>query len=193
MVQDSYRLSPLQQGMLFHHLEARTQGVDVEQLEMRLDEPIDTNRLADAWARVAKQNPILRTRFRWEGLQTPIQEVLHEVAVPFETRDLSGMTPRGGGRNAGPFPCQRPIARLRSRYCTAVAVTVLHLGANRRRIVFTYSHAILNSCYASVVKEVFDVYAAMGRGEPPRFEARPAYREHIDWLQKHLTTNAQRS
>ena len=40
------------------------------------------------------------------------------------------------------------------------------------------------------MKEVFDVYAAMGRGEQPLFEERPAYREHIDWLQKHLTTNA---
>ena len=89
MVQDSYPLSPLQQGMLFHHLEARIPGVDVEQLEVRLNEPIDTNRFADAWARVAKQNPILRTRFRWEGLPRPVQEVLHEVAVAFETRTSS--------------------------------------------------------------------------------------------------------
>ena len=190
MVQDSYPLSPLQQGMLFHHLEARTRGVDVEQLEVRLNEPIDTNRLADAWARVAKQNPILRTRFRWEGLQTPVQEVLHEVAVPFETRDLSEMTPEAQAEALGRF-----LAEDRSRaFALDVAplwrVTVLHLGADRRQLVFTYSHAILNSCYASVVKEVFDVYAAMGRGEPPLFEARPAYREHIDWLQKHLTTNA---
>jgi hypothetical protein len=114
MVQDSYPLSPLQQGMLFHHLEARTRGVDVEQLEVRLNEPIDTNRFADAWARVAKQNPILRTRFRWEGLQTPVQEVLHEVAVPFETRDLSEMTPEAQAEALGRFlakidraPCSR--------------------------------------------------------------------------------------
>ena len=93
MVQDSYPLSPLQQGMLFHHLQARTQGVDVEQLEIRLNEPIDTDRLADAWAKVAKQNPVLRTRFRWEGLQTPVQEVLQEIVVPFDERDLSDMTP----------------------------------------------------------------------------------------------------
>ena len=89
MVQDSYPLSPLQQGMLFHHLEARTRGVDVEQLEVRLNEPIDTNRLADAWARVAKQNPILRTRFRWEGLQS------------------SG--PGGLARDRGPVRDARPV------------------------------------------------------------------------------------
>jgi natural product biosynthesis luciferase-like monooxygenase protein len=189
MIQDSYPLSPLQQGMLFHYLEARTRGVDVEQLEVRLNEPIDKNRFADAWARVANQNPILRTRFRWQGLQTPVQEVLHEVAVPFETRDMSETTPEAQVEALGRF-----LAEDRSRaFALDVAplwlVTVLHLGADRHQLVFTYSHAILDSCYASVVKEVFDVYAAMKRGEPPLFEARPAYREHIDWLQKHLTTN----
>src|SRR5919206_2617685 len=92
MIQDTYPLSPLQQGMLFHHLEARSRGVDVEQLEIRLNEPIDTKDFADSWARVAKQHPILRTRFRWEGLKAPLQEVLHEIVVPFEARDLSEMT-----------------------------------------------------------------------------------------------------
>ena len=40
---------------------------------------------------VAKQHPILRTRFRWEGLKVPLQEVVSEIAVPFEARDLSGI------------------------------------------------------------------------------------------------------
>src|ERR1700712_3390269 len=145
MVQDNYPLSPLQQGMLFHHLEARTRGVDVEQLEVQLNEPIDTNLFADAWARVAKQNSILRTQFRWEGLQTPVQEILQEVAVPFETRDLSGMTPDAQAEALGHF-----LAEDRSRaFALDIAplwrVTVLHLGADRRQIVFTYWHAILDS------------------------------------------------
>jgi len=190
MAQDSYPLSPLQQGMLFHHLEARTRGVDVEQLEIRLNEPIDTRLFVDAWARVAKQNPILRTRFRWEGLQTPVQEVLPDVTVPFEARDLSELAPQAQAEALIRF-----LAEDRSRaFDLDVAplwrVTVLNLGGDRRQVVFTYSHAILDSCYASIVKEVFDAYAATARGEPPMFEARPAYREHIEWLQKHLPSNA---
>ncbi|WP_407155120.1 MupA/Atu3671 family FMN-dependent luciferase-like monooxygenase [Bradyrhizobium sp. STM 3557] len=190
MVQDVYPLSPLQQGMLFHHIEARTRGVDVEQLEVRLNEPIDENRLADAWARVARQHPILRTRFRWEGLKAPLQEVLSEIAVPFETRDLSEMTAQQQAEALKLF-----LSEDRSRaFALDVAplwrVTLLRLGADRHQLVFTYSHAILDSCYASVVKEVFDVYAAMARGEPPSFQARPAYQEHIAWLQRHLAANA---
>jgi natural product biosynthesis luciferase-like monooxygenase protein len=190
MVQNSYPLSPLQQGMLFHHLEARTRGVDVEQLTIQLNEPIDTNRLADAWDRVAKQNPILRTRFRWEGLQTPVQEVLDDVVVPIEVHDLSDMAPHAQAEALNRF-----LAEDRSRaFALDVAplwrVTVLHLCAGCHQLVFTYSHAILDSCYALVVKEVFDAYAALGRGEQPLFEDRPAYREHIAWLQQHLATSA---
>ena len=190
MVQDSYPLSPLQQGMLFHHLQARAQGVDVEQLEVRLNEPIDTNRLAEAWARVAKQNPILRTRFRWQGLQTPVQEVLQDIVVPFEVRDLSDMTAQAQAEALSRFLAQDRSRAFALDVEPLWRVTVLHLGADRHRIVFTYSHAILDSCYVFVMKEVFDTYAAIGRGEQPLFEQRPAYWEHIDWLQKHLTTNA---
>jgi natural product biosynthesis luciferase-like monooxygenase protein len=176
--------------MLFHHLEARTPGVDIEQLEVRLNEPIDTNRLADAWACVAKQNPILRTRFRWEGSQTPVQEVTHDVVLPFEVRDLSKMT-----TEAQEEALSRWLAEDRSRgFAFDVAplwrATLLQLGADRHRLVFTYSHAILDSCYAFVVKEAFDAYAAIGRGEQPSFEARPAYRDYIVWLQQHLASNA---
>lgn len=190
MAHDSYPLSPLQQGMLFHHLEARTRGVDVEQLEIGIDEPLDANLFADAWAKVARQHPILRTRFRWEGLQTPVQEVSPDVVVPFETRDLSGVAPQAQAEELARF-----LAEDRSRaFDLDVAplwrVTVLQLGGNRRTIVFTYSHAILDSCYASIVKEVFDAYAATARGEPPVFEPRPAFREHIAWLQTHLPSNS---
>ena len=93
MNEDSYPLSPLQQGMLFHYLEAQTPGVDVEQLEVELNELIDADLLARAWALVAAQHPILRTRFSWKDLRNPIQEVLSEVKVPLEVRDLSALSP----------------------------------------------------------------------------------------------------
>src|SRR4051794_34088182 len=131
MFQDSYPLSPLQQGMLFHHLEARTRGVDVEQLEIRLNEPIETDRFADAWARVANQNPILRTRFRWEGLQTPMQEVLQEIAVPFETRNLSALTPAVQLEALGRFLAEDRSRAFALDEAPLWRVTVLLLGANR--------------------------------------------------------------
>src|SRR5262249_49181910 len=122
--------------------------------------------------------------------KAPLQEVLDEIALPFETRDLSEMTAQEQAEALKIF-----LAEDRSRaFALDVAplwrVTLLRVGADRHHLVFTYSHAILDSCLASVVQEVFDVYAAVVCGEPPRLEERPAYREHIAWLQTHLATNA---
>ncbi len=190
MIEDSYPLSPLQQGMLFHHLEAQVPGVDVEQLEVEFNEPIDANLLARAWAIVAAQHPILRSRFSWKDLRNPIQEVLSDVNVPFEVRDLSALPPANQVAALSAFLTQDRLTALPLDQAPLWRVTLFRLGANRHKLVFTYSHAILDSCFAFVIQEVLDTYAALGRGEQPSFQHRPPYRDFIAWLGEHLASSA---
>ena len=190
MVEDSYPLSSLQQGMLFHHLEARVPGVDVEQLEVELNEPIDANLFARAWAIVAAQHPILRTRFNWNDLRNPIQEVLSEVTVPFELRDLSALSPDNQVTALNGFLTQDRLTALPLDLAPLWRVTLFHLSADRYQFVFTYSHAILDSCFAFIIQEVLDTYAALVRGDQPSFAYRPPYRDFIAWLGEHLASSA---
>src|SRR5580704_7175200 len=88
----AYPLSPLQEGMLLHRLQTAEPGVDLVQLEGRLHESIDADAFGLAWGKVAMRHDVLRTRFRWDGLAAPRQEVEAAVATPFETRDLRGLS-----------------------------------------------------------------------------------------------------
>src|SRR5690348_11152789 len=89
-VAEQYPLSPLQHGMLFHQVHSgRETGVDIEQLEARLHEAIDAADMERAWTTIAARHAVLRTRFRWEGLENPVQEVLSAAATAFELRDLA--------------------------------------------------------------------------------------------------------
>jgi len=46
-------LTPVQQGMVFHHLSGqRARGVDVEQVVCELDEQVDAQLLEQSWQRV---------------------------------------------------------------------------------------------------------------------------------------------
>jgi len=63
-VVDSYRLTPMQEGMLFQSLRADYAGVDVEQIVCRLREDLDIPILVRAWERVVTSHPALRTAFR---------------------------------------------------------------------------------------------------------------------------------
>src|SRR5512144_1201917 len=74
-VGDSYPLSSLQQGMLFHALWEKGSGVDIQQYLIDLHETLDVGKLQRAWRRIIARHPVLRTGFRWEGLNEPEEQV----------------------------------------------------------------------------------------------------------------------
>ncbi|HLK39604.1 MAG TPA: MupA/Atu3671 family FMN-dependent luciferase-like monooxygenase [Polyangiaceae bacterium] len=186
-VVDAYPLSPLQHGMLFHHVQAgRHHGVDIEQLECRLHETIDADALSRAWGAILGHHPILRTRFRWEGLDAPRQEVLRAVATPFEVRDLAALPAAERVDRVARFLREDRLAGFDMAVAPLWRVTLFRLGAAEYTMVWTYSHALLDGCYAFVLREVFAAYEASLRGEPAAFEERPSYAAHIAWLEGDL-------
>src|SRR4051794_28345228 len=90
-LEDTYALSPMQQGMLFHALYVAQPGVDVEQMVCVFREPLDIPTFERAWRRVVAEHAVLRTAFRWQGLDEPLQEVHAGVPVTFAQHDLSGI------------------------------------------------------------------------------------------------------
>jgi amino acid adenylation domain-containing protein len=88
-IEDIMALTPLQQGMLFHYLQAPGSDLYFEQLCLRLSGNIDAKRFEPAWQRVIATNEILRTVFRWEKVEQPLQVILREHKLHLEYYDLS--------------------------------------------------------------------------------------------------------
>src|SRR3712207_5609579 len=88
-VEDIYRLTPLQEGILFHSLADPEAGLYVMQMVNPLGR-VNEQALRDAWQGVLDRHPVLRTSFHWEGLLWPVQVVHRRVELPFEVRDLRG-------------------------------------------------------------------------------------------------------
>src|SRR2546429_7644455 len=89
-IEESYPLSPMQQGMLFHGLSAPHSGVDIEQVVCTLAEEANAVALRQAWERAVERHAILRTGFHWAGSQ-PRQEVHRRVRLHFEQKDWRGL------------------------------------------------------------------------------------------------------
>ena len=92
-VEDVYRLSPMQRGMLFHSLYAPEAGEYVVQFAYTLEGRLDTAAFARAWQAVVDRHPILRTSFHWEGLAKSVQVVHRHLSVAFDERDWSALAP----------------------------------------------------------------------------------------------------
>jgi aryl carrier-like protein len=80
-VQDIYALSPLQEGILFHHLLAREGDPYLHSTQLAFPDRGRLDRFLAAVQLVVDRHVILRTSFIWEGLSTPAQVVWRRAPV----------------------------------------------------------------------------------------------------------------
>ena len=96
-VEESYPLSPMQQGMLFHSLYAKQSGVNIEQAVLTLHESLNVLAFMLAWQRVVDRHAILRSSFRWEGLDEPLQAVHSGAVLEWQREDWRDFAEREQG------------------------------------------------------------------------------------------------
>ncbi len=179
-LEDVYKLSPLQQGMLFHNLYHPEEDVYVVQFRFTLAGPLSPPALEDAWNRVLAQHPALRTSFHWEKIQAPSQVVHRKVTLPVEVHDLRGKAEDlerflADDRARGFDLTKAPLMRL----------AVLRTGAEEHVLVWTHHHLLLDGWSVGlVVGQVLALYEAAVRGESGDLKRARPFRDYIAWLRR---------
>ena len=88
-IQDLYPLTPMQEGMLFHHL-LDEQGADtyVVTTALLVQSRSLLGRLVEALQRAVDRHDVLRTAIVWKGLRRPVQVVHRKAALIVEEFSL---------------------------------------------------------------------------------------------------------
>ena len=82
-------LTPLQEGILFHYLKDPNERLYFVQLSVEVEGTVKFNYFQEAWNKVVANNEMLRTVFRWEKLNKPVQVILKEKSADIKYNDLS--------------------------------------------------------------------------------------------------------
>ena len=192
-VEASYGLSPSQMGMLFHRLTAPRAAKDLLQVTCRWSEPVEPPTLRKSWQLVTARHATLRLAFRWEGLAEPVQDIYRQVDVPFDEEDCRHLPPAlesrrleeylESDRRQGFLAGQPPLFRLKLFQWTNAAYT----------LVWTVHHAVVDGrSITLVLKEVFEYYEALKRGEEPLLPVPPRpYRDYVDWCLRYNPPEAE--
>ena len=181
-VEDIYPLSPLQQGLLFHHLYAPASRAYLEQLDLRLagELAVDPAVLGRALRLVVATHPALRTVFAWKRRERPLQLVLRRIEVPVRVVDALDLGHALAAERERAFDLTRP---------PLLRATLVRLprpaGAQDTHLVLTYHHMLLDGwSLRRVFADLFAAYAALAAGRQPRLTRPRPFRDYVDWLQR---------
>ncbi|WP_302475267.1 non-ribosomal peptide synthase/polyketide synthase [Pseudomonas koreensis] len=171
-----YRLSPMQQGMLFLGLNSPEADLYINQVSIPV-QGLEPLRFKAAWEAVSRRHDILRTGFLWQDMAEPLQFVLADPQLPISLLDWRAqdhsehaLQALADGERAKGFDLDRPpLQRL----------TLVRVGEDSYQLIWTYHHILIDGWSSSqLIGEVLSQYSGQ-----PLAEAVP-YRRYINWLQQ---------
>jgi amino acid adenylation domain-containing protein len=183
-IEDILALTPLQDGMLYQYLINSESDQYFEQLSLSLYGELDIGNMEKAWKYVIKNNQMLRTVFRWESLEKPIQIILKDLDIPFVLVDYSGQN----GINSTEL-LERARQNDRSQKIdissNPLRVTICKIGKNEHEIIISNHHIIYDGWSNGIIlKELFYAYNELCSGREPVKNPKNSYKEFVKYIQK---------
>lgn len=187
-VERVYRLTPLQAGMLYHELGTCGASPYHRQVRFEIEGEIDAAACEAAWNGLLARHAMLRSVFDWERTAQPLQIVLKQQRVAFETHDADA------DAAAVADWCAADLARgFDLRRDALIRVALFCLGPARFELVWSHPHILLDGWSGAVLIEEFTaLYAAARCGraaslapatDPDGFMAEAALRDDATALQ----------
>ncbi|HEX5115462.1 MAG TPA: amino acid adenylation domain-containing protein [Pseudonocardiaceae bacterium] len=180
---ESYPLSPLQAGMVFHALFEPESTDYLVQFVYAVDGPLDVSVFRRAWAHVVGRHSILRTTFAWDGLPEPAQSVRRQV--PLRLRELDWRTTADL-----PAALSRHLAAERARGVDLEQepwrLDLIRVADGGHRMIWHGHHVLLDSwSMRLLLDEVRTAYRALLAGDRPALPEPVPFRRYVDWLRGH--------
>jgi amino acid adenylation domain-containing protein/non-ribosomal peptide synthase protein (TIGR01720 family) len=179
-IQNIYRLSPLQEGMLFHSLSDPDAGQYVEQTLCTVAGDLDPAALRRGWEATVARHPVLRASFHWEEVDRPVQVVYGQVELPWREEDWRGLPEEvQAARLSALIDSDRRLGFDLGRP-PLLRITLIRLSERTWRFLWSHHHLLLDGwSLGRVLQEVFAGYAGTLSGLPP---SRP-FVDYIAWLE----------
>ena len=181
-IEDVLPLSPLQEGLLFHALfDAQGPDIYTMQIAFVIDGPLQSDVLQAAAEALVQRHASLRAAFRHDNLSRPVQIIVPTVRVPWRSIDLSLLDEADREQRLTQILAEDCGERFDLAAPPLVRFTVIRLGADHYRLLFTHHHILMDGWSVPVlVQELLTLYARRGDGRAlPR--ATP-YRNYLAWI-----------
>jgi len=179
---DIMALTPMQKGLLFLHLKNSKTDHYFEQLILDVTGTINLGLFERAWNFVAASNEMLRTFFRWENLENPVQMTLRQYKLKIKYYDFSLRHPHERKKSIDEIKVKERKLDLNF---VPFMITLYRSENHRYGIIITHHHILYDGWSTGIIlKEFFSAYNEMFQGRTPIKPIKTKYKQFIRWIQK---------
>jgi amino acid adenylation domain-containing protein len=183
-IEDIYELTPLQQVMLFSTLYAPESGVYFETVNAPLRGPLSIPGLTSAWRRVVNHYSVLRSSFHWEDLEKPVQVVHRSTNLTVTEHDWRAVHRDQHEGRLKAFLEDDRRRGFRLDEAPLMRIAFIRLAQDVWHFVWSFHHLLLDGWSVQLVlKDVYESYQALCRGQEPRLPPVRPYGDYIAWIQ----------
>ncbi|XXS01113.1 amino acid adenylation domain-containing protein [Sorangium sp. So ce426] len=184
-VEAIYPLTALQQGLLFHSLEAPAGGDPyLIQLCVRLQGRLDKDAFVRAWAKVVRRHEALRSDIEWQKTKEPIQIVYRESQPTLRTLSWRVGADEIQGRLTS-FLREERARGFDVARAADLRLTLIDVGPEDFYFVWEHHHITMDGwSVANVLAEVLAQYRAEAAGTVASLPNVPPYRRYVHWLKE---------
>ena len=183
---DIYPLTPMQEGMLFHAMLKAGGSAYFEQTSYRLHGTLDIELINETLRELSRRHEILRAAFLYEGLERPVQLIVHHRAIEFAYLDFRKQGMPGKRDVEERIVAYRDEDRRRSFDLSRdvlLRVAVLQLEDHEYEVIWSFHHIIMDGWGVGVLNaDFFEIYSSLVAGRNHRLGPPVPFRVYIKWL-----------
>lgn len=177
-----YRLSGLQEGMLFYGLYDDGTGAYINQLSCDLLQPDETI-FIKSWQHLFTKHSILRSSFYYDAFSIPVQCVYQSVTLPVTQLDFSHLDAAAKTAAVKEFEEADKRRGFDFRQAPVMRLTLIRLDEQRYRMVWTHHHILLDGwSVPTLLEEFVDTYERLTAGRELLIEEEDRYEDYIRYI-----------
>lgn len=183
-VENIVTLTSMQQGMLFQYLLDPKSDMYFEQLSVHLTGEVEHRAFVKAWQCVVDNNEMLRTVFRWEKLEKPVQIVLKEQELVYLQHDLSALNQHEQTQVLEEIKTNDRKQGFDLEYGANFRIHLCDLGDHEYLLLVSNHHILYDGWSTGVIlSEFLEAYNTFIDGNKPAAKDKTKFAEYLKWYQ----------
>ncbi|MFA0962349.1 amino acid adenylation domain-containing protein [Roseivirga sp. BDSF3-8] len=190
-VKDLYPLSSQQEGILFHHLRFPESEGYFQQWHYTYNAAVPVEAAREAFEILVSRHDVLRTVFRYQNLDRPLQVVLKKWEPSYRFVDLQGEDIEDTDQHFKEFCKQDRKNLFDLGNEVPIRLSIVCYGPEKYGWLWSYHHIILDGwCMSILQKEYFTIYQSLIQGNKLEMPAPPPFSRFIKWIESQDKTES---